>query len=110
MTVEDAELLARLARRGGKDHPPVVRLKMAAQHHGEVPSANVVAELRGSERPEEVVVIGGHLDSWDVGQGAHDDGAGCVIAMEALATLRRAATLTWRQAAPWTWHPAAPSR
>ena len=53
------------------------------------PSANVVAELTGREKPEEVVLIGGHLDSWDVGQGAHDDGAGVVIAMEALNLLRR---------------------
>ncbi len=89
VTAEDAELLARLARSGGADSPPIVRLKMAAKHHGEVPSANVVAELRGTERPEEVVVIGGHIDSWDVGQGAHDDASGCVIAMEALTTLRR---------------------
>jgi carboxypeptidase Q len=43
----------------------------------------VIGEVTGSELPEEVVVIGGHLDSWDVGQGAHDDGGGCVVAMEA---------------------------
>lgn len=89
ITAEDADLLARLARQGGPADPPVVRLKMAARHHGMVPSANVVGELVGSELPDEVVVIGGHLDSWDVGQGAHDDAAGCVIAMEALTTLRR---------------------
>jgi carboxypeptidase Q len=54
-------------------------------------SANVVAELRGRERPDEIVVIGGHLDSWDVGQGAHDDGGGCVMAMEALNVLHKLA-------------------
>jgi Zn-dependent M28 family amino/carboxypeptidase len=48
----------------------------------------VIGELRGRERPEEVVVVGGHLDSWDVGQGAQDDGGGCVISMEALRLLR----------------------
>jgi carboxypeptidase Q len=51
-------------------------------------SHNVIAELRGRERPDEVVVAGGHLDSWDVGQGAHDDGGGCVISMEALRLLK----------------------
>lgn len=87
LSVEDAELLARLARRG---LVPVVRLEMEARTESEQsPSANVVAELVGWEKPYEVVVIGGHLDSWDVGQGAQDDGAGCVFAMEALNVLRR---------------------
>jgi Zn-dependent M28 family amino/carboxypeptidase len=49
----------------------------------------VIGELRGSEKPEEIIVIGGHLDSWDVGQGAHDDGAGCVQAIEALRILKK---------------------
>jgi len=52
-------------------------------------SANVVAEIRGSQIPEEVVVMGGHFDSWDVGQGAHDDGAGCIAAWQALRILQR---------------------
>ena len=52
-------------------------------------SANVVAEIRGSQVPEEVVVMGGHFDSWDVGQGAHDDGAGCIAAWQALRLLQR---------------------
>jgi Zn-dependent M28 family amino/carboxypeptidase len=54
-----------------------------------VQSANVIGELRGREHPEELVVIGGHIDSWDVGQGAHDDGAGIVTMMQALTTLRK---------------------
>ena len=54
----------------------------------DAPSANVIGELRGKEAPDEVVVIGAHLDSWDVGQGAHDDGAGCVQMMQALHVLR----------------------
>ena len=86
ITVEGAELIARLVRRG---RTVKVRLEMGAKDHGLVPSANVVAELRGSTQPDEIVVISGHLDAWDVGQGAHDDGAGCVIAMEALSVLRR---------------------
>ena len=86
VTVEDAELLARFAARGKK---PTVTLRMEARSEGMAPSANVVAELRGRELPSEIVIISGHLDSWDVGQGAHDDGSGVVMAMEALGTLRR---------------------
>ena len=86
VSTEDAEMMARLTARGRE---VVVTLKMEARSEGDVPSANVLAELRGSEKPEEIVVIGGHLDSWDTGTGAHDDGAGCVIAMEALNVLRR---------------------
>ncbi|MFQ5490934.1 MAG: M20/M25/M40 family metallo-hydrolase [Phycisphaerae bacterium] len=86
VSTEDAEMLARLFARGT---PAKVTLKMAAKNHGQVESANVVGELRGSELPEEVVVISGHLDSWDVGQGAHDDGGGCVMAMEAIHVLRK---------------------
>lgn len=49
---------------------------------------NVVGELRGSEKPDEIIVVGGHLDSWDLAEGAHDDGAGCVQAIEVLRTLK----------------------
>lgn len=52
------------------------------------PTYNVVGEIKGSEYPDEIILVGGHLDSWDVGQGAHDDGAGCVQAMEVLSTLK----------------------
>ncbi len=86
LSTEDADLIARYVKRGKK---VVVRLKMQAKHLPDAKSHNVVAELRGREKPEEVVVIGGHLDSWDVGQGAHDDGTGVVMAMEALGVLRR---------------------
>lgn len=86
ISTEDADMLERMYDAGAK---PVVTLKMDAKHHGLVPSANVIGELRGSERPDEVVVISGHLDAWDVGQGAHDDGGGCVAAMEAINVLRR---------------------
>lgn len=85
VSTEDAAMISRLTAR---DKTVVVTLKMDARSEGDAPSANVVAELRGTERPEEIVVIGGHIDSWDVGHGAHDDGAGCVIAMEALNVLR----------------------
>jgi carboxypeptidase Q len=86
VSIEDAEMLSRLAARGKK---PVVKLLMEANYEGEADSHNVIGEIVGREKPEEIVVISGHLDSWDVGSGAHDDGAGVVIAMEALTTLRR---------------------
>jgi len=80
ITIEDAELLQRLQDRGEK---PIVRLKMTAQTQGESLSRNVVAEIPGSERPDEIVLVSGHIDSWDVGQGAQDDGGGCITAWEA---------------------------
>lgn len=86
ITIEDAEMICRLHARGVE---PVVTLKMEAKNLGTVTSHNVIGELVGREKPEEVVVIGGHIDSWDVGHGAHDDGAGCVMAMEAINVLRK---------------------
>ncbi len=85
ITVEDAELIARLAAAG----PVTVRLQLEPQQLPDAQSANVIGELRGRERPDEIVVIGAHLDSWDVGQGAHDDGAGCVQVMQAITILRK---------------------
>lgn len=86
VTIEDADVIARLRARG---IPVKIRLEMEAKDGGTASSANVIGELRGREFPGEVVVIAGHLDSWDVGQGAHDDATGCVMAMEALTLLRR---------------------
>ncbi len=63
-------------------------LEMGCRTMEPVVSANVLGEIRGSERPEEVVVVGGHLDSWDLSAGAHDDGAGCAMALEALRVIR----------------------
>ena len=85
ITIEAAEFLQRMNDRG--EHPKL-RLKMDAKFLPDAESANVVAELRGSKKPDEIVVIGGHLDSWDVGQGAHDDGGGCIVAWEALRLLK----------------------
>jgi carboxypeptidase Q len=85
VTVEDSTLIARLAAEG----PVTVRLRSDAQMLPDVESANVIGELRGREKPDEVVVIAGHIDSWDVGQGAHDDGAGAVTMMQAAATLKK---------------------
>ncbi|MFQ5599425.1 MAG: M20/M25/M40 family metallo-hydrolase, partial [Candidatus Krumholzibacteriia bacterium] len=80
ISIEDAEMIQRLQDRGESVR---VRLKMEARTLRDEVSHNVIGEIRGREIPQEVVVMGGHLDSWDVGQGAHDDGGGCVIAMEA---------------------------
>lgn len=83
---EDAELLQRMADRGSRI---VIRLKMEAHFEPDVESANVVGELRGRELPDEVVVVGGHLDSWDVGTGATDDGGGCIVTWEALRLMKQ---------------------
>ena len=83
---EDAELLARLQRSGEK---PVVRLTMGARTLPPARSRNVIAEIRGSEKPDEVIVLGGHIDSWDVGTGAMDDAGGCVAAWEALRLIKQ---------------------
>ncbi len=84
VTIEGAEFLARSAARG----KVTLQLSLGARRLPDAASANAVAELRGRELPEEVVVIGGHIDSWDVGDGASDDGAGCVMAMEAALLLK----------------------
>ena len=85
ITVEDAELLHRLLAGG----PVRVRLVLGCKTLPEVDSFNVVAEVRGREKPEEIVLIGAHLDSWDVGTGAHVDGAGVVMVMEAARLIAR---------------------
>jgi len=85
VTIEGAEFLQRMNDRG--DHP-TLRLKMEAKFLPDAESANVVAEIKGSERPDEIVLISGHFDSWDVGQGAHDDGGGCIVAWEAVRLLK----------------------
>ncbi|TMQ14891.1 MAG: M20/M25/M40 family metallo-hydrolase [Deltaproteobacteria bacterium] len=85
VTVEDSTLIARLAAQG----PVTVHLRADDQMLPDAESANVIGELRGRERPDEIVVISGHIDSWDVGQGAHDDGAGAVTMMQALTTIRK---------------------
>jgi carboxypeptidase Q len=85
ISVEDAERLQRMQDRGTR---VVVRLLMGAQFLPEVESANVIGEIRGRERPEEVVVVGGHFDSWDVGTGASDDAGGCIATWEALRLMK----------------------
>jgi carboxypeptidase Q len=86
ISTEDADLLQRMSDRGTRI---VVQLRMEAHTEPDVQSANVVAELRGRELPDEFVVVGGHLDSWDVGAGASDDGGGCVVTWEALRLMKK---------------------
>lgn len=80
-----ANLLSDLLK---KDKTVKVRLTLSCETLPDVESANVIGELLGSEKPNEIVLIGGHFDSWDKGQGAHDDGAGCMHAVEALRLLK----------------------
>jgi len=86
VSVEDAMMLHRMQNHG---EPIRVHLVMGARTLPDAPSRNVVAEIVGRERPDEVVVVSGHLDSWDVGQGAMDDGGGVVAAWEAVRLMQR---------------------
>ena len=80
----DADQLRRIAERGPKDQPLRLRLFSTASDPAPGRSQNVVGEVRGREKPDEVIVIGGHLDSWDLGTGAVDDAAGVAITTAAL--------------------------
>ncbi|MGI8431515.1 MAG: M20/M25/M40 family metallo-hydrolase, partial [Chthoniobacterales bacterium] len=75
---EDAELMAALAAEGKVR----LHLVLTPQTLPDVPSANVIADLKGSEHPEDVIIVSGHLDSWDLGTGAIDDGTGVAVAMQ----------------------------
>jgi len=78
VTAEDADLIADLVRQG----PVRLKLVLTPQTLPDVESANVIADIKGSEHPEQVIVVSGHLDSWDLGTGAIDDGAGVAVSME----------------------------
>jgi hypothetical protein len=86
ISTEDAAMLDRLIRAGT---PVRVKLMMEARVEPDAASHNVMGEIRGSEKPDEVVVLGGHIDSWDVGQGANDDGSGIMASFEAVALLKK---------------------
>jgi hypothetical protein len=86
ITVEDAAWLRQMTAMGQEVQ---VQLMMEAEMHPDADSANVMGEIVGRERPDEVVVLGGHLDSWDVGQGAHDDGAGVLAAWQAVTLMKQ---------------------
>src|SRR5258708_5299690 len=85
ISVEDALMIERLCKEG----PVTVRLQMDAHVEADAEAGNVSGEIVGSEHPEQVVAIGGHIDSWDVGQGAQDDGSGIMAAYEAVALIHK---------------------
>jgi carboxypeptidase Q len=86
LTIEDVEWIHQMAAMG---EDVQIHLKMTAQTLPDANSANVMGEIVGRERPDEIVVMGGHIDSWDVGQGAHDDGAGIVAAWQAVMLMKQ---------------------
>ena len=86
ITSEDSDRLQRMSDRGTTLR---LLLKMEAKFLPDADSFNVVGEIRGRERPDEVVVVGGHFDSWDVGTGSTDDGGGCVVTWEALRLMKK---------------------
>ena len=85
VSTNDADFLSDLIKSG---RAVQVRLSLDCEDLGPVVTANVVGEITGSELPDEVVLVGGHLDSWDLGLGAHDDAAGCAAAVEALRLIK----------------------
>jgi len=85
LTMEDAMMLSRIHDRNDKI---IVKLDMSARMVADRWSHNVLGEIKGSIYPEEVVVVGGHIDSWDVGQGAHDDGGACIASWEAIRLIK----------------------
>jgi carboxypeptidase Q len=83
ISTNDANKLSKLLKNG----PVTGSIKNYCEFKGKRETYNVIGEIKGSEYPDKIILVGGHLDAWDVGQGAHDDGAGCVHAMEVLRTL-----------------------
>jgi carboxypeptidase Q len=86
MGIQSSEKLSALLK---KEPNVKVYLRLNCQDHGERETYNVIGEIKGSEKPDEIILVGGHLDSWDIGEGAHDDGAGCVHAMEVMHSFKR---------------------
>lgn len=85
ISTNDAELLSKALQAG----PVRVYMEASCSQLPDKLSYNVIGEIRGRENPDEIILVGGHLDSWDVGEGAHDDGAGCVQAMDVLQLMKR---------------------
>jgi len=85
ISTKDAELLSELLK---KDPSLKVYIKINCKELSPVISHNVIGEIKGREKPEEIVLIGAHIDSWDLGEGAHDDGAGCAHVVEALRLIK----------------------
>jgi carboxypeptidase Q len=78
VTAEDADLIANLVPQG----PVKMKLVLTPKTLPDIESANVIADIKGSEHPEQIIIVSGHLDSWDLGTGAIDDGAGVAVSME----------------------------
>jgi len=85
ISTNDADLLSELL----SQERVRVYIRTTCENLPPVKSYNVIGEIYGSEHPEEIILVGGHLDSWDVGTGAHDDGAGCVHAMDVMHLIKR---------------------
>jgi carboxypeptidase Q len=86
VSAEDADRLLRMHKRGTK---VMLRLRMEARFLPDADSFNLIGELRGRELPDEIVVVSGHFDSWDVGTGSTDDGGGCVVSWEAVRLMKK---------------------
>lgn len=82
---KDSYILSQMIK---EDPNTAVKLKLSCEILPDTISYNVIGEIRGSEKPEEVILVGGHLDSWDIGEGAHDDGAGIVHSLETIRTFQ----------------------
>ncbi len=85
VTAEDADLITDLVRQG----PVKMKVVLTPQTLPDVESANVIGDIKGSEHPEQIVIVSGHLDSWDLGTGAIDDGAGVAVSMETANLIQR---------------------
>ncbi|MCS6820448.1 MAG: M20/M25/M40 family metallo-hydrolase [Microscillaceae bacterium] len=86
ISTKDAELLSQTLKQNPETE---FYFKSLCQNLPEATSHNVIGEIKGSEKPDEIIVVGGHLDSWDLGEGAHDDGTGCVQSMEVLRIFKK---------------------
>ena len=85
ISTKDAEWLSLQLK---KQQPLSVFFKTNCQMLADVPSYNVIGEIRGTQYPQEIITVGGHLDSWDLGEGAQDDGAGCVQSIEIIRAIK----------------------
>src|SRR6202008_2952647 len=85
VAAEDADLIAYLSQQGQVR----MHLTLTPQTLPDVESYNVVADIKGAEHPEQIIIVSGHLDSWDLGTGAIDDGAGVAVAMQVAQLLKR---------------------
>jgi carboxypeptidase Q len=86
LAAEDANMLQRMQDRG---EPATIRLTLGARMLPDTESGNVIGELRGRDKPDEIVLLGCHLDSWDISPGAMDDGGGCIAMWEAVRVIKR---------------------